>query len=313
MAKLIPSRHSFRLQPHHRTSYGGLALILLIVGVFLLFISEGAHGDVVNPQSGAIGIAATVPGPAPSQGATILSPSNGSHTSTIPITVSGTCPAGLIISIYSNDIFVGSTICTSAGGYSLQINLFDGQNSLVAKDTDALGQNGPDSAAINVTYDAPSLALPGSSILGRQLFLESTTPTRGGSPGASIPWQVTIVGGTAPYALSWNWGDGSKTTLVSEQFEGPVTTIHTYARAGTYRVIAQVTDAAGNSAFLQMVMVVNGPITAAPSTTTKIDPSLLASIWPVYILACLFVLTFFIGEKREVHKLRKLHLLVSSL
>jgi hypothetical protein len=173
-----------------------------------------------------------------------------------------------------------------------------------------LGQNGPDSASVTVTYDAPSLALPGSSLVGHQLFLQSNTPTRGGEPGDSIAWQVTIVGGTPPYALSWNWGDGNS-TLVSEQSEGPVTTNHVYTRAGTYRVTVQATDAAGNAAFIQMVMIVNGPVTGT-ATTTKIDPTILASAWPIYILACLFVLVFYIGERRELRKLRKQHLLVSS-
>jgi hypothetical protein len=201
-------------------------------------------------------------------------------------------------------------VCDSSGSYSLQVNLFDGQNTLIARETDALGQNGPDSNSVTVTYDAPSLALPGSSAIGHQLFLESNTPTRGGNPGDSIPWQVTIVGGTGPYALSWNWGDGN-TTLVSEQSEGPVTTNHIYTRAGTYRVTAQVSDAAGNAAFIQMVMIVNGPVSAT-GVTTKIDPTILASIWPFYILACLIVAAFYIGERRELRKLRKRHLLVSS-
>jgi hypothetical protein len=90
-----------------------------------------------------------------------------------------------------------------------------------------------------------------------------------------------------------------------------VTTNHSYSRAGTYRVTAQVTDGAGNSAFIQMVMVVNGPVGGA-ATSSKIDPTILISAWPIYGLTCFIVLVFYLGERRELHNLRKKHQLISS-
>lgn len=315
MAKLLHHRHTGHLQPHHRTSYPGLAFVLLILGAFLLFVSHGALGSVpvpaVNPQSGAIGVSGLVLGPPPSTQAVILVPGNGSHTSIIPITVSGTCTGGLLVSIFANDIFVGSTVCTSSGAFSLQVDLFEGQNTLVAKVSDSLGQYGPDSAAVTVTYDSPLLALQGSAVFGHQLYLLTATPSRGAQPGLPIAWVVTIVGGTPPYAVSWDWGDG-KTDLVSRQFDGPFSTAHTYDRPGVYRVIVKATDGAGNSAFLQLVTIVNGPIPATATTSGGMDPGILISIWPAYILVCLFVLVFWLGERRELKKLRHQHLLVSG-
>ena len=318
MAKLLHHRHSGHLQPHHRTSYPGLAFILLVVGSFLLFVGRSAFGALPlappvggNPQSGAIGVSALVQGPPPSTQAAILVPGNGSHTSQIPVTVSGTCTRGLVVGIYANDIFVGSTICSPSGGFTLQVDLFEGQNTLVAKVSDSLGQFGPDSAAITVTYDSPSLAMQGSAAFGHQLFLTTLTPTRGAQPGNPVAWTVTIVGGTPPYAVSWDWGDG-KTDLVSREFDGALSTAHTYDRPGVYRVIVKATDGAGNSAFLQLVTNVNGPIPATATTSGGLDPGILIAIWPLYILACLFVLTFWLGERRELNKLRRNQLLVSS-
>jgi len=313
MAKLLHHRHTGHLQPHHRTSYPGLAFVLLVFGTFLLFISQTALGSVpaVNPQSGAIGVSGLVLGPPPSTQAVILSPGNGSHTSIIPITVSGTCTRELIVSIFANDIFVGSTVCTSSGSFSLQTNLFEGQNTLAAKVSDSLGQYGPDSAAVTVTYDSPSLALKGSAAFGHQLYLLTSTPTRGAQPGNPVAWELTIVGGTPPFAVSWDWGDG-QTDLVSRQFEGPFSTAHSYDRPGVYRVIVKATDGAGNSAFLQLVTIVNGPVPATATTSGGLDPGTLVSIWPLYILACLFVLAFWLGERRELKSLRNRHLLVSS-
>ena len=311
MAKLLDSRHNFRLQPNHRTSYSALAVIIVFALVTALFLGNGVSAAGLGPYSGAVGISATVNGAPPGNAARILVPTNGSITSIIPITVSGLCPASLLISIYSNSIFIGSTTCSSSGSFSLQTALFIGQNTLIARDSDALGQYGPDSAPVNVTYSPPSTQIPGSSYASHQLIVTSTTPTRGGNPGDSIPWQINIVGGTQPYAVNWDWGDGT-TDLVSQQNAGTVTTNHTYKRAGTYSVVVKITDGAGNSSIIQLVMVVNGPVAAAPISKGGFTPGTLISIWPLYIVAALFLATFFFGERREMAKLKKRHLLASS-
>lgn len=266
---------------------------------------------VPNPQSGAISLSGLVAAPPPTTGAIILRPASGLSTSTTPITVSGSCPAGLVVSVYKNDVFGGSAVCDTAGSFNLQFDLFYGQNNLVAIDSDALSQTGPPSPTVVVNYAPPGLALPGlTANLGRQLFLESNTPVLGTDPNTSLNWQVRIVGGTSPYALSWDWGDGSS-TLVSVPNEGGVTTAHTYQRPGNYRVMVRVSDSAKNSSFLQLITVVNGPV-AATTTKKSFDVGSLISIWPLYILACIMVLTFWLGERRELGKLRHRHQLVEA-
>src|ERR1700758_5389491 len=86
--------------------------IVIAAGVLVLTLNLVARvmaaPPAVNPQSGSVGLTGTVTGPAPSTAATITSPANGSQTSTIPITVSGLCPANTFVQIESNGIFAGA-------------------------------------------------------------------------------------------------------------------------------------------------------------------------------------------------------------
>jgi hypothetical protein len=304
--QLISREHSGRLREHRHTSYASLAFLLVLCAVVLGATSWSAQAAVpaVNPQSGSVGLTGTVKGPPPSQAATITSPRNGQHTSTIPITVSGTCTSGTFVIITKNDVFAGATTCEN-GSFSLQVDLFDGLNTLIAKVTDVLGQSGPDSAPVAVFYDAPSFNTAGGAAVGKQLFLQTDTSVTGVSPDANLTRHVTIVGGIGPYAVLWDWGDG-QTSLVSQAQEGNTSATHSYSRPGNYRVIVRVTDSTGNAAFLQLVTVVNGPADAygANGGTGKgALPGTLVASWPLLALAILMVLVFWLGERRATAKM----------
>jgi hypothetical protein len=289
-------------------------VLLGMVGVFLIGMGPSADGQIgtpaQNPLSGSIAVTGTVPGPAPTTQARILTPVNGSTVTNLPGTVSGICKAGLVISIYSNGIFIGSTVCSTGGSFNLPVNLFVGTNILIARVSDALGQYGPDSDAVTVTYSSPTLNLPSGVAAARQFFLTTDSPSRGGTPTNALTASVTIVGGFAPYALNVDWGDGS-TQLVSRQFDGALALSHTYAQAGVYHVTITGTDGSGNSALLQIVTVINGPV-AVTGASTNNGPTILVSVWPLYVLASLFVFMFYLGERRELHKLRRRHQLISG-
>jgi hypothetical protein len=312
---MLQHKHFGKLRPHKHTSYAGLVFVLILGAVVLAGVSFAADAAVpaVNPQSGSVGLAGTVPGPAPTTSAPILSPGNGTSTSSIPITISGACPIGTFVSLERNNVFGGAVACSDSGTFSMQTDLFDGANVLFTRVTDALGQNGPNSASITVYYNAPSLALPGGSV-AKQLFLDMSTTITGGDPGLPIERTVTIIGGVGPYAVEWDWGDGN-TSLASQGNEGNVSATHAYTSAGTYTVIVRVTDSTGNSAFLQFVTVVNGPVNALGASVGGGSGSLagsLISAWPLYGLAAVMVFFFWIGERREVSKLRRKNLLVNA-
>ncbi|HVQ43369.1 MAG TPA: PKD domain-containing protein [Candidatus Saccharimonadia bacterium] len=308
---MLGNEHFGRVRPHRHTSYAGLLFGLLVSGLLLVgaSLTVSAAAPAVNPQSGSVGLIGTVRGPAPSVSATILSPSDGSHTSSIPVTVSGACPAGTFVTIEKNEVFAGATVCRDDGTFSLLVDLFAGANRLVARVSDALGQFGPDSPAVTVFYDAPSLDRTAGTV-GKQLFLETSQTVLGGNPGEQIARTITIVGGVGPYAVSWDFGDYA-TSLSSQTGEGAVTARHTYAQPGTYQVIVRVTDSLGNTAYLQVVTVVNGPVEAyGASHGLGALPGALVTAWPLYGLAVVMVIFFWLGERRELRKLRRRHLLL---
>jgi hypothetical protein len=306
LLQLVPHEHTAKLRPHAHTSYAGLTFMLVLVAVLLVGTSWSASAAVpaVNPQTGSVGLSGTVRGPAPTTSAVIVNPRTGSRTSSIPITISGTCPTQTFVSITKNGVFAGVTSCQDDGTFSLQADLFDGANTLLAVVFDALGQSGPNSTPVNIFYDAPSLSLPGGSV-GRQLFIETDTTVTAGDPAQPIGRSAKIVGGVGPYAVSWDWGDG-ETSLTSQAADGTISANHSYARPGTYRVIVKVTDSQGNSAFMQMVTVVNGPVTQLGTTKGSgigaLSGQLLAA-WPLLGLAFIMVLFFWLGERRAMHKM----------
>ena len=294
---LIPHIHSGQLKSHGHTSYPGLLFLLIMTGVLVLGASIGAQGAVQNPQSGSLGLSGTVPGPAPTQAAVITSPRDGDVTSSSPITVSGSCPNGTFVFVDKNSVLAGEAACDN-GSFSLQIDLFDGSNVLVARVVDGLGQYGPDSTPVNVTYNMPTTVL-NNGASGKQLFLETDATVVAGEPNTSLARSVTIVGGDAPYAVSWDFGDGG-TNLMTVAQDGLISATHTYTSPGTYKVTVRVSDADGNAAFIQLVTVINGPVAAVTGSgqSNANLPGKLLLVWPLLIFAFTLVLAFWLGERR---------------
>ncbi|HEX3082313.1 MAG TPA: PKD domain-containing protein [Candidatus Saccharimonadia bacterium] len=309
---MLKIEHTGKIRPRHHTSYAILFFMVVVAAVLLLGASLAAQAapPAVNPQSGSVGLTGRVNGPPPTTGAVIVNPPSGTHTQVSPITVSGTCPKNTFVTIEKNDVFGGVVACQDDGTFSLLVDLFYGLNTLVARVSDALGQYGPDSLPVTVFYDVA--AGTGSVSAGRQMFLESATSVVGTDPNQSLSRTVSIVGGVAPYAVSWDYGDGN-TGLSSQATDGAVTGTHTYTRAGTFRVIVRVTDSVGNSALLQLVTVVNGPLSSYGTTGGNGPGALggfLLAAWPLLVLAFLMVVFFWLGERRELHKLRRRHLVL---
>ena len=260
-----------------------------------------ALGSSQNPQSGSVGLEGTVPGPPPSTAATISIPSNGQTFTSTPITVSGLCTTGLLVKIFSNNVFVGSTMCTS-GSYSLKIDLFSGANDLVARVYDALDQAGPDSAVIRVTFnDAQFITF------GTRVTLTSTYARKGAAPGQALTWPITLSGGRAPYAITADWGDGKPADLISKSFAEEFNISHIYDSAGVYNIVIKATDANGVSAYLQLVGVGTGQVTGGANgksgTTTVVKTQIL---WiPLLGILPLLAIAFWLGRRHELFTIRK--------
>lgn len=255
-----------------------------------------------NPVQRSSGIQGTVPTPPPDTAATIVTPTTGASFNRNPIQVNGLCTTDLLVKLFSNNVFVGSALCIN-GSYSVQVDLFEGRNDLVARIFDALDQPGPDSNIVTVTYHNDQF-----TGLGVQpLTLSSIYARRGANPGDELTWPIIISGGIGPYAISTDWGDGKPVTLQSEQFPGTITIKHTYDTAGTYVVIVKATDKNGMTAFLQLVGQANGAVTQG---NEEKDSGLVATsttvIWiPAAISIPLIISTFWLGRRYEITVLRK--------
>lgn len=272
--------------------------VLLASSIFVSAVLPAAAVD--NPQNGSLGLEATIPSAPPTQAATIATPANGAVFTSTPITVSGLCPSGVLVKVFANNVFVGSTVCTK-GSYQLQVDLFSGRNDIVVRVFDALDQAGPDSEIVNVTFNDAQFASVGSRVVITSIYAR-----RGANPGDELDWPISLGGGTGPYALSVDWGDGKPTDLQSIPFATTVTLKHTYDSAGTYQVVMKATDAKGTAAFFQAVGVANGAIqtaSTAKGSTTVVKNNVVW--WPLLISVPLLLITFWLGRRHELYMLRK--------
>ena len=286
---------------------GRITPISLCLAALFCLVMVTPVSALTNPQSGSTGLVGTIPSPPPSTGATISSPTNGQSFTSQPTTVSGLCPSGLLIEIFINNIFSGATECNN-GSYTIQVSLFNGTNVITAVDYDALNQAGPTSNSVTVTYTNSATSVgPGITVTTNYAKL-------GADPGKVLSWPITISGGSAPYAISVDWGDGQPPELLSEAFPGTFNITHTYSEAGVYTVAIKATDTQGDVAYIQLVGVANGKISqpsgsasnSSPSTSKKgglnVTDSTIIIIASIVVLVA--VVTFWLGRKHELKVIR---------
>ena len=277
---------------------GGATLVLS-----MLLVGQAAAGPPAFPPetaSGSVGLQGEISTAPPTRGATITTPSNGAVLNSLPVTVAGLCPTGLLVKIFANNVFVGSIFCSS-GSYSIPVDLFSGQDQLVARVFDALDQPGPDSNIVNVTFNSAQFLQ-----FGTQVTLTSIYAERGAAPGTELDWPVILSGGTGPYAISVDWGDGSPTDLFSEATVGTIGLKHTYKTSGIYKVIVKATDKNNGEAFLQLVAVATGATqnnNKGNGGNSVIEVKVLW--WPAVAMVPLIFAAFWIGRRHELYTLRK--------
>lgn len=253
-----------------------------------------------NPQDGSIGVEGRIPSVPPQTAPTITTPDDGQGFTVLPAIVNGLCPGDLLIKLFSNNVFVGSVQC-SDGSYTIGVDLFAGRNDLVARAFDAFDQSSPDSNVATVSFSDAQLNPLGMPLLA----ITSNFARRGANPGDVLIWPIILSGGTEPYAISADWGDGTPPTLTSTSFTGPLELSHTYDKAGTYKLIIRGTDKNGMTAFLQLVAVANGAVIAqgagedGATIITKV-------LWiPALVSIPLLLGSFWLGRRYELAILRK--------
>lgn len=297
-----------------------LAVFLLIcVAVYLMGWTFKANGANVL-------VSAEVHGPAVTSPATITNIKNGQHFTKIPIMVTGTCPANsAYVEIYRNNLMSGSAICRN-GTYDPMVDLFPGKNILSVNSFNITDDEGPVSNAVIVYYDAPSpppAGTPSSSqpaggqtATASPLVLTTSFIYKGYYIGQKLDWPLRISGGTAPYAISVNWGDGTS-GVISRGAAGDFTVSHIYSSRGgydnSYTIKVNSADSGGQKAYLQFFVIVNSQSGGgiAGNIFSKPPPSLGSSLrwlwvaWPVYLLIVAMFISYWLGEREELIILRK--------
>ncbi len=279
-----------------------LALLVTFAGAMFMM----SQASFAASSSGAVGITGTISAPPPTKGASITFPNNGQSFTTLPVTVTGLCPDGLLVKIFKNNVFSGSVDCTN-GSYSLKIDLFTGTNDLVARVYDSLDQPGPDSSLVRVSF------ADNKEGAGSRVSVTSNYAKRGAFPKETLTWPIIISGGSGPYAVSVDWGDGKAADLFSQPFPGSFDIKHVYDSAGVYNIVVKVVDRDGVTAFLQLVGVGNGPLSQTGTNssnggTAASQPAGVKTkiIWqPAVAIFPFIISTFWLGKKYELHMLRK--------
>lgn len=288
---------------------------MMIVGILLAGTSWSSFASSPAPQNSSVSLSGTMPAKAPQNAPTITSPRSGTAVNTLPLGVSGTCGDGTIIELFDNDIFAGSTPCSSSHIFELSTNLLYGSNILVVRGYDALDQSSPNSNSVIVNYTATPpglLALDSSNHLANQLLLQTNAVIRGVEPNVEFSLPLQLIGGNAPYSLNVDWGV-DQPDLVARPSSAPISLVHVYKRPGTFQVTIRASDLNGQTALLSVVTIVNGKSNVIGSSTasggtssnTGLNANLLIA-WPLYVLGIVAMLSFWLGEMREKSYLTKL-------
>jgi len=326
--RLIAHKHTGKVLHHRHTSHMSLLVILLIVGLFLL-ACDGMSRAWQATSSGDVAVTATVPGSAPNVGVVITSPVNGANlVDQNLVEVSGTCANGLFVVIKNNGQLAGSTICTSAGIFVLQIQLHPGNNTISVLNYDSLNQPGPITSVVviyltvTVPVVNPGISSPelppipsivpgvGPDITGCDVY-KLTDLSVGGeirvavvciprafAVGQSQTIGFFVWGGTPPYAVSIDWGDDSADTLLSLPNQIYKTEAFSYDKAGVYNIFIRVRDSDGREAVVQTAVQVTGQQQTLIGT---IADDVLHKSWfetpvPFYLLAVAITLGFWGGD-----------------
>ncbi len=283
------------------TSMLSQVLLTAVASLFLVTIISGVVSAA--EESGSVGVEGRISAPPPTTPATISIPRSGQAFTTLPVTVSGICPNDLLVKVFKNNVFAGSVQCKN-GSYSLIIDLFNGQNELVARVFDALVQTGPDSNIVTVSYSADK------PVFGGRVSLSSAIAKKGANPGQTLTWPISVSDGEGPYAISVDWGDGKTPDLISQAFAGNFNITHIYDNPGVYNIIIKATDKNGGVAYLQLVGVANGALSQEEAdkqaNNTETVTTKTRILWqPAAIFIPLLASTFWLGKRHELHPLKQ--------
>lgn len=241
-------RHTGKKLHHQHTSYRGLAIVFVAAGAMMLTITALGHATADS-----FSVGATVRAPIPSSPAIIDFPAEGDAVTSDSQVVTGSCPIitpQVVIAITLDNVTAGSAICDSANDFSLPLRLAPGAHTISAQALTITGDPGPTSSPVHVTYKATALSTSstitsqpnGITATSNPLVIAPQGPLLWLGDDKSVSWSGSISGGTPPYRVLVDWGDGSRQTLTQN---GPDASFdHVYTTLQPYNMSLSVTDAA---------------------------------------------------------------------
>jgi hypothetical protein len=220
-------------------------------------------------------VQASIPFPAPTQAAVFDPGFDGSTIDHALVTLTGTCqfqnPTAAVVIMRGSDT-LGSTACS--GTFSIQVTLAEGDNILVARTVNPSMLYGPDSNPITVTVHLPPTITPTpatptptsppstaeevtattDSGAAGQLTANPTDPFSVLTDSNDVTIRIRVSGGTTPYTININWGDGSVESHVASE-PGEYSFTHTYDKTGSYKVRGSVRDVLGTETLFEYAVV----------------------------------------------------------
>ncbi|MEW5764250.1 MAG: PKD domain-containing protein [Acidobacteriota bacterium] len=166
-----------------------------------------------------------------------------------------TCAATASHSSGTAPLAVAFTAEASGGspGYAWNWSFGDGARSTLRNPTHTYKSGGNFTWRLTVT-DAAGItcAKTGQVRVTAALSVTASPNPRQGPEPLTVQFASTPKGGTAPYVFSWDFGDGSTSTL-----EDPV---HTFVQSGAFDCLVTVTDAQARTAIASAPVYVGVPI-----------------------------------------------------
>lgn len=318
--KLHHHKHTGKLIHHRHTSYWVLILLVVISAGITMVIDRSVRADTLT-------LSATVPAPIPSGAPVFTSPASGSTTTSANVTFTGTCPVivpAVIVAIYRTSELLGSGVCNTGGEFSINATINIGPQTLIAQVVTITGQTGESSAPLIITY-TPTTVIPGTPVPLPVIKTPTTPPTDSGqalvSPlqihlerpvityraGLATTLRASFSGGTLPYSIAIQWGDGQKLVRTVDN-HAVMDFTHIYGNINVKNLFVTVSDADGHSLTRSYAVVNVAPSTPLPafsiaSILDAVAPSTLHISLLVYSL--LIVGLSFLWHFEHTHFRRK--------
>lgn len=312
-----------------------LAFMLLLTGVFSLGWTAFASG-APNDSSTYV-VRAKIPAELLTEGATIDKPSDQQRFTEQDITAEGTCPDDSYVTLTRNNVYAGTTMCNS-NRWAIDVSLVLSANELTPQAYNITDDAGPTTTSRTVYYSLPQPPSDPTTPIVTPVDGASPTKTTSSKPavpplvltgqfrylgvktGDQLVQSFSISGGQAPYAISIDWGDGSR-DVVSRAKAGDFMVSHVYSTAGnqshnSYIIRLTASDNQDQKTSLQtMAIVTNQPGVIGATRSgqnglfTTNPGSRFGAFWrvagPVYAIGFVALASFWLGERRELEVLRR--------